>query len=350
MNDHELYLDRNENLYGPSPSCLKALRAIGPGELSMYSRDFVRGVKSTLSERLSTELGVPEPQLLLSDGSEDMLRQAVHCYLGPGGALLCPRQSWWYYTAMASEVGGDTITYDLRHDGSTYYYDVDQIISQFAQMSPRLIVIGSPNNPTGNSFPLDSLPRLTRAFPGSVVILDEAYHGFTGARSEYISDLITQYPTVLVLRSFSKYFALAGARVGFAAAGKELYRLSTYASRYLGHNRISEALALAALDSTEYYRRIAAQLCEDRERYYDFFAHREGFTCYRSDANFILVQAPSGLVPELRRFLQGKKIHIKFFTEPEFVHCVRITIGTREQNDLLFAALNEFLDPVSSPR
>lgn len=105
-----LSLDRNENLYGPAPKCFDVLKSISLQELSFYSRDFTRGLKSRLSEWLATNLDVPETQILLSEGSEDMLKQTVHCYLGPGEKILCPAQSWWYYRALASEVVGETVT------------------------------------------------------------------------------------------------------------------------------------------------------------------------------------------------------------------------------------------------
>ena len=127
MDKSPLLLDRNENLYGPSPKCFEALRNLTLNELSIYSRDFTRGVKSRLSERLAKELGIPESQLLLSEGSEDMLKQAVHCYLGPGEKILCPDQSWWYYRAVASEVGGETITYRLKEADKSFFYDVDEM-------------------------------------------------------------------------------------------------------------------------------------------------------------------------------------------------------------------------------
>lgn len=89
-----LYLDRNENLYGPAPKCFEVLRNVTANELSLYSRDYARGVKSRLSERLAVDMKIPESQILLSEGSEDMLKQAVHCYLAPGEKILCPEQSW----------------------------------------------------------------------------------------------------------------------------------------------------------------------------------------------------------------------------------------------------------------
>ncbi len=338
-----LYLDRNENLYGPAPACFEALRNLGIAELSVYSRDYLRGVKSRLSERLAAELKVPEKQILLSEGSEDMLKQVVHCYVGPGEKVLCPSQSWWYYQTVASEVAGETVTFPLREEGDRFVYDVDEIISLYQRESPRVVLIASPNNPTGNSFPDADLRRLTDAFRESIVILDEAYWGFADESNEHIAELVGQYRNILVLRTFSKYFGLAGARVGYAAAGASLTRLAKFASRYLGYNRVSEVLALAALDAPVHYAAMRKHMMEDRRRLYEFFDARPGYTCFRSDANFVLVRVPAGLSAPLHAHLRAAGIVVKRFDEKEFPGCLRITIGTREQMNRLHAALNEFV-------
>jgi histidinol-phosphate aminotransferase len=340
--DGILNLDRNENLYGPAPRCFEVLRSITLNELSVYSRDFTRGVKSSLSERIASDLMIPEAQLLLGEGSEDLLKQAVHCYLGPGDKLLCPAQSWWYYRALASEVGGETVTYSLKVRGESYFFDVDEMIAHYEKVSPRIVLIASPNNPTGNSFPDNQLRELSEAFRESIVILDEAYWGFRSSTNSGISTFAAEYRNLIILRTFSKYYALAGARIGFAIVGKGLTRLTKFAARYLGYNRISEALALAALDSTEYYDSVRKEMVKDRELYYGFFDNLSGFKIFRSDANFVLVRIPSEATQPLRKFLIDRKIQLKFFSEPEFQNHIRITIGTREQNRLLLQAFADF--------
>ncbi len=337
-----LYLDRNENLFGPAPKCFEVLRNISLNELSFYSKDFKRGVKSALSERLAAEHGIPEDRILLSEGSEDMLKQAVHCYLGPGEKILCPDQSWWYYRAVAAEVGGETITYKLRETVNSFVYDVDEMIALYHRTSPRVVLVASPNNPTGNSFRDADLERLTEAFRESIVILDEAYFGFADSSPRRVSDLIGKYRNLLILRTFSKFYALAGARIGYAATGASLSRLTKFASRYLGYNRISELLALAALDSPDYYRTVSQGIRDDRERYYQLLDRQPGVVCYRSDANFVLVRIPGDLEDPLKNLLDGEGIAVKFFTEEGFKHSMRITIGTKDQNDRLLKSLDTF--------
>ena len=346
--DSKISLDRNENLYGPAPKCYEVLSSISLNEMTVYSRDFARGVKSSLSERLALDLQVPESQVLLGEGSEDLLKQAVHCYVGPGEKVLCPSQSWWYYRTLASEVGGTTITYALKQGTDAFYFDVEEIIALYQKESPRVVLVASPNNPTGNSFPDEHLEALVEAFRESIVILDEAYWGFGNSTDERIADFVKEYRNLIVLRTFSKYYALAGARIGFAVVGSSLGRLTKFAARYLGYNRISEALALAALNSPEYYLSIRKKIRDDRQAYYNRFDSLGGFKCYRSDANFVMVRMPPDIVQPLREFLKQQRIEIKFFSDPEFQSFARITIGTQEQNQILLNGITEFMSTVTS--
>jgi histidinol-phosphate aminotransferase len=339
-----LHLDRNENLYGPAPKCLHVLKNIGLNELSVYPRDFIRGVKSRLSEKLAEEFRVPEQQILLSEGSEDMLKQCVHCYVKPGVTILAPKQSWWYYQRVADEVGGTTINYSLTETKDSYEYDAGQILDLYRKHSPHVVLIASPNNPTGNVINEDNLQTLINEMERSVVVLDQAYWGFDGQDNETVASLVNRFDRLVVLRTFSKYFALAGARIGFALAGKGLTHLANFAARYLGYNRVSEALALAALDSAEYYKQIAENIRNDREKYYGLFSRFEGFQPYRSHANFILVKIPSELRSPLQQFLSDNNIALKFFEEKEFSSHIRITMGTAEQNEKLLEILQRFLE------
>jgi histidinol-phosphate aminotransferase len=334
-----IYLDRNENLYGPAPKCLDALQSIGAEDLNVYSRDFERGVKSRLTDRLASELNIPEKQILLSDGSEGMLKQVIHCYVGSGEKILCPAQSWWYYREVASEVGGVTVHYPLKEEADRFRYDVDEMISLFKKESPRVVLIASPNNPTGNSLLEHDLQKLVEAFRTSIIVLDEAYWGFGEPTIERTAEQLKSYRNVLILRTFSKYFALAGARIAFAVAGSDLIRLTKYSSHYLGYNRLSEALALAALDSRDYYHAIGARIREDRNRFYSLFDAYPGYTCFRSDANFIFVRIPTEMKKVLQGELKEKGIVIKFFSDMEFPNCIRITLGTQEQNKHLLGIL-----------
>jgi len=335
-----IYLDRNENNYGPAPACFEILKNAGIPTLSTYTRVFTRGVKNILSERLSQEFSVPEAQILLGYGAEDLLKQAVRCYLPRGQKLMIPAYSWWYYKAIADEVGGTNSEYPLIKGADSFVFDPGSFLEAYRRERPRVVFFTSPNNPTGNSIPMDELKRVLGRLQDSFVVLDEAY--VYNDEKQHVRDLIALHPRIMVIRTFSKYYALAGLRIGYAVCGTNLGEIAKYNTLYLGFNRLSQDVALAALDSPGYYRSIAAKMDEDKKRYYRELGRIPGFTVFKSDANFILVEIPQEMLNPLKEFLDGLGLFVKFMNEAQLHSHIRITLGTPEQNMRVIDAVKEF--------
>lgn len=340
---NQIVLDRNENQYGPAPECYDALRKANLEQLSLYSRDFALGRKSELSDRLARSIGIPEERLLLSYGSEEMLKQVVHCYLHKDEILLLPRQSWWYYKKVASEVFGREVEYSLQEHNGTFEYDVRQICSLYDSHHPQLVLIASPNNPTGSSISKEDLGTVVDHCVSSVIVLDEAYYGFASESNDHLKELLDTHQRLVIMRTFSKYYALAGLRIGYACVGEDLKQLITFSARYLGFNQLSEKIALAALDAPEYYRTITRKMRDDKEKFYRSFAKLAGFTAFLSDANFILVRYPLPLKKTLDNGLKQRGIVVKFLSDPGLEDCMRITLGTEEQNACVMNAFTEIV-------
>ncbi len=341
------WLDRNESQYGPSPKCFEFLKNVTLDELGWYSRDFARGVKSILSEKISKEFNIPERQVILSYGSEDLLKQIIQYYLDRKERILIPREAWWYYKKVAYEVGGFNVEYPMhktKEGGvATYAYNVDKMIEIYDRERPRIVLIASPNNPTGNRISKDDLKRFLDACRGALVMIDEAYWGFGSKENDYVKPFIDEFPNLVICRTFSKYFALAGCRIGYAFAGKNLEELINYSVRYLGFNRLSEKLGEIAMDDDEYYTRVTKLMQEDKEYFYAEFKKLDGFTPYKSYANFMLVDMPKEIRKDLNKFLKERNLLIKFLDEEAFKTETRITLGTREQNMYLIESIKEFL-------
>lgn len=337
----QLLLDRNENQYGPAPACYEVLRSANLEQMSLYSRAYAYGKKSDLSERLSNEIGLPEDRVLLSYGSEDMLKQVVHCYLRKDEKILLPEQSWWYYKSVAAEVSGTHVEYSIHEQKDRFVYDVAEVIALYEKHKPHLVLIASPSNPTGNSIPPDDLSALVNHCSSAVIVLDEAYYGFAGSSHSHLKELLSRHERLIILRTFSKYYALAGLRIGYSCVGEDLKRLVQFSTRYLGYNRLTEKIALAAMDSVEYYERIARQIREDNEAYYQMFLGLEGFKPFRTDANFFLVRYPRERKTELENGLRARGIIVRFLDDPGLTDCIRVTTGTREQNDRVMQAFLE---------
>jgi histidinol-phosphate aminotransferase len=335
----KVHFDRNENRYGPAPACLQVLREAAPELLFNYSRSFEHGSSSDLAARLARLHGVTEQRIILGYGCEDILKEAVHHFLPAGRAVAIPSASWWYYHAVAGEVGGVTVEYPLRPGARSYAYDVDALIGLRRTADPALVLIASPNNPTGNSLGHDALLRVLEAYRDVPVILDQAYHGFVAAEPDAIGDLTQEFPRLLVLRTFSKLFALAGVRIGYALCGDGLAAFRSYSARYLGFNRLSERLAMAALDSAEYYEAVAAGIARSRQRIYEQFRSLPGCEAFESDANFVLVRMTPETAVLLERELPARGLVVKFLKEPGFEHHARISVGTEEETEQLVATI-----------
>jgi len=327
-----IYLDRNESQYGPAPACYEVLRNAGRQELSTYTRDFDRGVKSRVSERLSNMIGVPEKHIILGYGAECLLKMAIHRYLPSGRKLMVPDASWWYYGAVAKEVKADSCTYPVIPHGNRYFYSEEAMTAAFEEHQPEVVLIASPNNPTGNSMPDDLLRRVLPRFKDAIVVLDEAYWGYGIENDAHARSIVDEFDNVMILRSFSKYYALAGVRMGYAVCSDRFHDFADYTTLFLGYQQIAENLVLAAMDSHDYYAGIAEKMNEDKETYYRTLAPYPSITCFRSDASFLLIRFDPDLIDPLKQRLADRGLKPKFFSEPMFLNHVRLSLGTQQQN------------------
>ena len=207
--------------------------------------------------------------------------------------MLIPKFSWWYYKSIADEVNGHTLQYPLYEDGNTFKYDFETLKDMIQKENPKILLLASPNNPTGNGLTpkeLDGLP---------------------------------------------------GLRMGFGFMSKELENFSRYSNKYLGYNRISEDIAIAALKSDAHYRNIAKLMNEDRERYEKEIGVLPGFKVYESVANFILIKYPIELKEALQKAFAEQSYKVKFMNEPDINTHLRITLGRPEQNRIVIDTIKE---------
>ena len=333
-----IIMDRNENNYGPSPKCHEVMRNMTMEYFSTYSRDYPRRIKSRIAEQYD----VTPDDVIVGYGAEDLLKQIIHWAVEPSTTIALPDMSWWYYNHLAGEVGAKIAEYHMRESADTWDFDDAEMFS-ILKKKPRLFIIASPSNPTGNSLSVDRMKNLLAAKdPSTVFILDEAYWGF-GAQP-FPEKEVCRYENFILLRTLSKYYALAGLRIGFAFLGKGLADFATYKSMYLGFNRTSEEMLFAAFDqaSEAYYKEKATMIIEDGKLFFDEMRGM-GFKPFRTTANFILARLPAEDYTLLKEKLPLRGFVIRLLAAPAFENCIRISIGTREQNHLLIEIMKDLL-------
>lgn len=339
------FLDRNEYHYGPCPAVEETLRKFDPNNLCFYTRIYDEGKKSIFSDYLSSVYDIPEKQIILGYGGEDILKQAVHYFLSgreKTKTLLIPKFSWWYYKSIADEVDGRSVLYPLYEEGDTFKYDFTAMKEMVRKEKPEMVLIASPNNPTGNALTAEELDgMLSFISPETAVVIDEAYASFANRDTRYIKPLLEKYPNLLLVRTLSKFYGLPGLRLGFAFIGKALTRFSNYSTKYLGYNRLSEELGIAVLKSTDYYQQVADLMAEDRKMYRAELGQLPGFQVYQSQANFVLVKYPTAWKEKLQTALKAQGYWIKFMNEPDLNAHMRITLGTHAQNAEVIRIIQE---------
>ena len=334
MNKEMNYLDRNEFNFEPSEKVVEAIKNFDPKDLCFYTRIYDQGKKSVISVRLSEIYHIPEEQVLLGYGGEDILKNVVHYFLmnGDNKTILIPQYSWWYYNRIASECGGQFEMYPLHETDDTFAYNVEEIIEYTNRIQPRMLLLASPNNPTGNSLNSEEIGRIMENIPSeTMVLIDEAYASFITTDTDYIAPLVNKYDNLIISRTLSKFYGLPGLRVGFGFIGKGHDQFISYVNKYLGYNRFSEAVALAALDSDEHYRRVADDMEWGRQLYKKELDGKPGFKVYKSVANFILIKYPTAIKEKLQKALADQQYKIKFMSDKGLEDCLRITLGRKEQ-------------------
>lgn len=334
MNKEMNFLDRNEFNFEPSEKVVEAIKNFDPKDLCFYTRIYDQGKKSVISVRLSEIYHIPEEQVLLGYGGEDILKNVVHYFLmnGDNKTILIPQYSWWYYNRIASECGGQFEMYPLHETDDTFAYNVEEIIEYTNRIQPRMLLLASPNNPTGNSLNFEEIGRIMENIPSeTMVLIDEAYASFITTDTDYIAPLVNKYDNLIISRTLSKFYGLPGLRVGFGFIGKGHDQFISYVNKYLGYNRFSEAVALAALDSDEHYRRVADDMEWGRQLYKKELDGKPGFKVYKSVANFILIKYPTTIKEKLQKALADQQYKIKFMSDKGLEDCLRITLGRKEQ-------------------
>ncbi len=321
-------LNTNESPFPPAPSVVEALGREDVEKLRLYSDPTM----SVLKGKLADLYGVKSENIYLSNGSDDILNFAFMAF-GFKGAVF-PEITYGFYSVFAELHGIEYEAIPLRDDFTVDYRDYLN--------KNKLVVIANPNAPTGNIRPLWEIEEIIKSNPDSVVVIDEAYVDFGG---ESVYPLINKYDNLLVVRTFSKSRCMAGARLGYAIASKDIIsdlEKIKYSTNPYNINRLTATLGEATVDAEEYYKEKCQEIIRVRE-YTKEKLELLGFEVLPSFANFVFAKHKEFDGEKLYLELKKRHILVRHFTSAKINQFNRITIGTQEQMDKMLFALEEIL-------
>ena len=291
-----------------------------------------------LSEELRRSMAIPEGMaLLLGNGSDEIIQILAMALGGEGRTVLAPEPGFVMYRMIATFCGLEYVGVPLQEDFSL---DLPAMLAAIGQHDPAVIYLAYPNNPTGNLFDEGEMEQIIRAANGLVVV-DEAYHAFAGR--SFMSRL-GEFDNLLVMRTVSK-LGLAGLRLGLLAGPPAwLEQLDKVRLPY-NINVLTQASAAFALQHLDTFEQQTATIRQERSRVYEAMARHEALTVYPSDANFILFRVPAGQAERIFEAIKAQGVLIKNMRADSgpLAHCLRVTVGTPEENDAFLAALGKAL-------
>jgi len=337
-------LDANESPYGPSPRAAAALNALGGATTAAHSEQFLEPLAlaiypdpnhTFLREKLSQYTGQPAERILCSSGSGELIDLLMRVFIQPGDAIVdCPPTFGMY--SFDGGIHGARMVNVPRDEA--FNVDIEAVTDAVQKQRAKLLFVTLPNNPTGNLMPRAEIERLLEL--SGIVVVDEAYAEFAGVSAV---DLIGQYPNLAVLRTFSKWAGLAGLRIGYGLFHEDLIKHLWKIKQPYNINVAAQAAALGSLEDIDYLMEKVAEIVAERERIYRHLSAMPDVQVYPSQANFLLCRLLHGDAAQLKADLMRRGILVRYFNKPRLTDCIRFSIGTPAQNDVLLAALEELI-------
>ncbi len=325
-------LASNENPLGPSPKALAAMRKALPN-LHMYPD----GSAFYLKQKLAAKLGVTPAHLVLGNGSNDIIEFLGHALLGHGDEMVVSQYCFAIYPIVAKLLGAQVVTVPAKN----YGHDLPAMLKAVTART-KLMFVANPNNPTGTIAPAEDVRKLVNELPGNVVLaMDEAYIEFLDKPVDLLAEIKSgRKPNIILLRTFSKIYGLAGLRLGYGIAHPEFIAALEKIRQPFNVNSLAQAAAMAAMDDTTHVRKTQQNNIKGRK-----FLEKElsamGIEVVPTAANFILAKVGAGR--EVFEQLQRAGIITRPMGGYQLPEFIRISIGAPAENQRCVKALKKIL-------
>lgn len=328
-------LSANENTYGLPP---EVHRKLAQALAEVPTNRYPDPLSGDLRAAIASWHGVDPSQVCVGNGGDELLFNLFLAFGGSGHVMVNVPPTFTVYRLYAELL--ETRVVDVPRDPVTYEVDVDALVD--AARGANLVVVTSPNNPTGNLMPVDAVARLCQACPG-VVLADEAYMEFAEP-ADSAEPLLATYDNLVVLHTFSKAYCLAGVRVGYVLSSPGVIGALAAVRQPYSVSVLDQAAGLVLAGEREALAPTIATIKAERARLSRGLAALPGVTAWPSAANFVLVRLSQA--HQARETLRDDySILVRDFSQaPGLTDCLRITVGTPQENDAVVDALGQILE------
>lgn len=318
-------INTNENPYPPSPAVMAAVQAVREEHLRRYPNPTSKPFRCAAAKLF----GVTPDMVICSNGMDELLRMLIQACCDATRPLGCPTPTYTLYSVLAETIGAP-----MR--GVPFPADFSLPIESLAATNARLILVVNPNSPTGTFVPIDDIATLAEKVQGRAIVgVDEAYVNF--ARDNALR-LVRQFENVIVLRTMSKGYSLAGLRFGFAIGPEPIITMLNKVKDSYNLDAVAIAAATAAITDHAYAQGTWQKVVEQRDRLVPQL-RKMGFAVMPSESNFLLATAPKPGAEAIYQGLKARNILIRWWSKPGLNDKLRITVGTAEQNAKLIEAI-----------
>jgi histidinol-phosphate aminotransferase len=297
-------------------------------------------VPSHLVERLAARYGWVPEGVVVGNGSNELIQATLSVVLAEGDAVVAPSPTFSLYRLLTGVLGGRYVPVPL---GPVFEYDVSRIVAAVIRERAKVVVLNSPNNPTGSALPGGAVERILDE-TGALVVCDEAYQDFGGPTA---IPLLRRTSRLVVLRTFSKAMGMAGLRFGLALAHPDVARELAKGKLPYNVNLVTLAAADVALDHADVFAARTRDIMETRDRFLPRLARLPGLDVIPTAANFVLIRCRARPASEVfHRLYEDHGILVRDVSNSgELAECLRISIGTEEDMEAVLAALAQILAP-----
>jgi histidinol-phosphate aminotransferase len=312
-----LRLDFNENTVACSPAVKEVLAQISAGDLTRYPE------RESVEAQVARSLALKQEQVILTNGVDEAIHVLFQTFLDSGDELLLPVPTYTMYEVYASATEARIVTVQAGEDFSFPY---ERLLAAITP-NTKVIALANPNSPTGSIIAREQIISIAKKAPQAVLLVDEAYFHFYG---ETVIDLLESTPNLVIARTFSKAYGLAGLRIGVLAASAENARWMRRVISPYSVNSVALACIPAALEDRAYLDGYVEEVLAAR-REFEAVVDMLGVKRWPSDANFVLVYIGERHREFVQRMTAGGVLVRDRSNDPGCDGCVRITVGTREQ-------------------